>query len=223
MWLQLKIYLRLCVAVFAFAFVSAANRLTDLETLVSRMTAEEQAETMYLFDKEVVGCGIALSELYLSLLKLQLKSPMAIADQFEAFRSRREIALEERAAEVRFRNRKLTIIRNALKCAINAPQDTLEGLLPTETDYASTQQRLETLQSRAEALREHLEQLKTNPDSYDSLETDRLEWIEAPEARTETPETNRGTPTDVNDDEKEPDVFQGRGLLASSGSDLSDA
>ncbi|KAL8275639.1 hypothetical protein Esti_000590 [Eimeria stiedai] len=202
------------------------TRLLDLERLVSRMTAEEQAETVYLFDEEVVSCGIALSELYLSLLKLQLKSPTAIEDQFNAFREKKGLVQEERAAKLRLKNKKLRIIRDAVSCAVHDPDSALAQSLPTQADNERMQQKLHQLNQKLAFLKEKLEALKTNPDEWEPSDKDSsLEWIDEKQREEGTSEE---TPL-LSQPKKKNDLAEGTELanefertLASSESDLSD-
>ncbi|KAL8448882.1 hypothetical protein Emed_003452 [Eimeria media] len=205
-------------------------RLLDLERLVSRMTAEEQAETVYLFDEEVVSCGIALSELYLSLLKLQLKSPAAIEDQFNAFREKKVLVQEERAAKLRLKNKKLRIIRDAVSCAINDPDSSLAQSLPTQADNERMQQQLQQLNQKLTFLKEKLEALKTNPDEWEpSDKEDSLEWIDDKGEKKREEEGSEESPLLSQPKKKKRDSAAGTELedefkhtLASSESDLSD-
>ncbi|KAL8430920.1 hypothetical protein Efla_007368 [Eimeria flavescens] len=207
-------------------------RLADLERLVSRMTAEEQTETVYLFDEKVMGCGIALSELYLSLLKLQLKSPTAIEDQFNAFREKKELVMEERAARLRLRNRKLKIMRDAVLCAVHDPDSSVARALPTEADNERMQQRLKQLQEELAALKEQLQTLKTQPDSYGAAEErgDSIEWLEETDKQPEPSEQEETEKTTLLPSAREAadtpavrELFRRSASAGSdSGSDLSD-
>ncbi|KAL8432332.1 hypothetical protein ACSSS7_004699 [Eimeria intestinalis] len=207
------------------------TRLLDLERLVSRMTAEEQAETLYLFDEEVVRCGIALSELYLSLLKLQLKSPAAIEDQFNAFREKKGLVQEERAAKLRLKNKKLRIIRDAVTYAVNDPDSTLAQSLPTQADDERMQRRLQQLNQELTFLREKLEALRTNPDEWEpsDKEEDSLEWVDEKAEKQREGTASEDTPLLSQSKKKKKDSAariepedEFRHALASSESDLSD-
>lgn len=200
------------------------ERLMELEKVVSRMTEEEQAETMYLFDEGLINCGIALSELYLSLLKLQLKSPTAIGDQFEAFREKKDIVFEERASQLRMKNRKLQIIRDAVECVLYQPADEIADILPTADEDAQMKQKLDALTKKIQFLNAQLEELRSHPDRFEGDKGDFLEWIDTAEGGEER-KTFPGAVEEKPKEEKpemDLDEFRQAGILGSSGSDLSD-
>ena len=199
-------------------------RLQELEKFVSRMTEEEQEETTYLFNEDLTNCGIALSELYLSLLKLQLKSPSAIADQFEAFREKKEIVLRERAEKYKIRNNKLRIIRDALLCLLQETPGALSRVLPTQEETEKVQQKLEQIKQQNQELLRQLEELRENPDSYDKPgdKDNPLEWIEANEAEDGDNKTQQQTSTPTTQQEQQTSKPQDNASVSSQASRLSD-
>ncbi|OEH75347.1 kringle domain-containing protein [Cyclospora cayetanensis] len=200
------------------------ERLLELGKLVSRMTEEEQAETTYLFDENLLNCGIVLSELYLSLLKLQLKSPQAIASQFEAFRDKKGIVTEERASQLRMKNRKLKIFRDSATCVLNNPPEDIKEILPTPEEAESVKQQLEAITKKNRFLTQQLESLRSSPGDFQAGTDEYLQWIDAAERQEGDTfeEIQRIDKLLEQKSTEEAYGFQEGGILASSGSDLSD-
>ncbi|XP_026190106.1 uncharacterized protein LOC34621266 [Cyclospora cayetanensis] len=201
-----------------------SQRLLELGKLVSRMTEEEQAETTYLFDENLLNCGIVLSELYLSLLKLQLKSPQAIASQFEAFRDKKGIVTEERASQLRMKNRKLKIFRDSATCVLNNPPEDIKEILPTPEEAESVKQQLEAITKKNRFLTQQLESLRSSPGDFQAGTDEYLQWIDAAERQEGDTfeEIQRIDKLLEQKSTEEAYGFQEGGILASSGSDLSD-
>lgn len=142
------------------------EHLGCLEDFTVHMTEEEQQETMYLFDQDMMKCGIALSELYLALLKLQLKDSSTISQQFDAFKAQKKILNEEYFEMLTQRNRKLKVIREALETLLVSSGTELAKIGLSEENYRLKKEELLQLNKDITALSKKLLKYQENPDAY---------------------------------------------------------
>ncbi|PFH33290.1 kringle domain-containing protein [Besnoitia besnoiti] len=158
---------------------SEATHLKYLQNYTEDMTEEEQQETMYLFDQDMMTCGIALSELYLALLKLQLKDSSTISQQFDAFKVRKQIQSDAYADALLRRNRKLKVIREALETLMTSSGADLAQIGLKEEAYQAKKAELTALRAEVDQLNKKLTELKENPDGYKADEEVEAEeeWI----------------------------------------------
>ncbi|CBZ52831.1 hypothetical protein NCLIV_026200 [Neospora caninum Liverpool] len=156
-----------------------AAYLRNLQDFTDDITGEDE-ETMYLFDQDMMTRGIALSELYLALLKLQLQDSNTISSQFDAFRLRKQIQADEHSAALLKRNRKLKVMREALESLVLTSGAGLAELGMTEEAFNKKKDELAKLNAEIEKLKGRLQELKENPDSYkEDEEVEREEdWID---------------------------------------------
>ena len=167
--------LKSCVCVCVRWGVCAAP---NVERLMSELGREEQRESAYIFDNEVMECGMPLSELYLALLKLQLEDAATISHQYEEFRARKAAYLARAAEKLRLRNRKLKLIRYALHAAATGAADSdIEALGFTSEAFKQIQQNVDELITQQKHLKETLNRLKNEPDSYQGEDLE-VEWID---------------------------------------------
>ncbi|KEP66249.1 UNVERIFIED_CONTAM: kringle domain-containing protein [Hammondia hammondi] len=156
-----------------------AAYLRNLQDFTNDITGEDE-ETMYLFDQDMMTRGIALSELYLALLKLQMQDSNTINSQFDAFRLRKQIQADEFSEALQKRNRKLKVMREALESLVLSWGTSLAELGMTEEAFQSKKAELEQLNAEIEKLKTRLQELKDNPDSYiEDEEVEREEdWVD---------------------------------------------
>lgn len=145
--------------------------------MICAMTEEEQEETMYLFDEGLMNCGLVLSELYLALLKLQLKDKTAIGVQFNAFREKKNMILQEKASKQRVRNRKLRIMRDAVVAVLTDPSESLADLVGNVKDFELLKAKLDHLSEGIKSMTQKLQSLQDNPDLLEDGQ-DALQWID---------------------------------------------
>lgn len=134
---------------------------------------------MYLFDEGLMNCGLVLSELYLALLKLQLKDSRAIGVQFNAFREKKNMLLQERTNAQRVRNRKLRIMRDAVVAVLTDPSGTLPDLVASVQDLERLKAKLERLSEEIKMMNHKLQSLKDNPELLEDGQ-DAIQWIDEP-------------------------------------------
>ncbi|KAL8438432.1 hypothetical protein ACSSS7_000175 [Eimeria intestinalis] len=185
---------------------------SEVDHLLSELSGEEQVEAAYIFDNNVMGHGIPLSELYLALLKLQLKDAMSISHQYELFKAKKAAYMTHVAESLRARNRKLKLISYALQAANEGAADAdIASLGFTPEALKSLKQLLDELMTKQILMRQTLERLQADPESYQGEDLE-MEWvIETGEEENEAEEQEEQPPADEASDE-----------FADTESDLSD-
>lgn len=154
------------------------NTGSQVERLLSGLSGEEQKETTYIFDNNVMGSGIPLSELYLALLKLQRKDAASISHQYEIFKARKAAYTTQAATILRNRNRKLRLIRYALQAASEGAADAdIVSLGFTPEAFGSLRGKLDRLLCEQDLMKQTLHRLRNDPDSYQGEDVE-LEWID---------------------------------------------
>ncbi|XP_026190736.1 uncharacterized protein LOC34621429 [Cyclospora cayetanensis] len=181
----------------------------QVERLLSELSREEQQETRYIFDNEVMGCGIPLSELYLALLKLQLKESASISHQFEIFRARKAAYIERVAQALRSRNRKLKLIRYTLQTANEETADEdIAALGFTAGAFEEMKKRVDALLKEQSRMSKTLQRLRDDPDSYQGEDVD-IEWMDeqqqgSTEGTKDTPDSDDREPANSDEGDEVP-------------------
>lgn len=124
-----------------------------------------------------MGSGIPLSELYLALLKLQLKDALSISQQYEVFKAKKVEYLLEAVNALKARNRKLKLIRYALQAASEGDAEAdIAPLGFTLEALERSRDQLEAVLRQQNLLRQTLERLRTQPHTYHGEDLE-LEWM----------------------------------------------
>ncbi|KAL8425244.1 hypothetical protein Efla_002310 [Eimeria flavescens] len=147
------------------------------EEMLARLPGADDEEAAYVFDNNVMSHGIPLSELYLALLKLQLKDAMSISQQYEIFKAKKAAYNMQVAESLRKRNRKLKLISYALQAANEGAADAdIASLGFTGEALAELKSSLAKLMSKQSLMKLTLERLEDDPDSYQGEDVE-LEWV----------------------------------------------
>lgn len=155
------------------------QRVADLSLnqCLSEMSGEDQQEAVYLFDHDMMDCGIPLSELYLALMKLQLKEATTISQQFEVFKVKKKLNQTETAELLKARNRKLCLIRYALQTVLEGPDEMdILSLGLTQETHDALKEKLSRLKHMQQIMDGQLSRLKNDPDSYEGEDLEH-EWV----------------------------------------------
>eukprot|EP00070_Physeter_catodon_P036603 XP_028343497.1 uncharacterized protein LOC114485895 [Physeter catodon] len=154
------------------------DKAPHIPALVSteNMTKEEQEETVCLFDSEMMSNGIALSELYLALLKLQLKDSRTISQQFAAFKAQKQVMADDYSSMLLQKNRKLKVIREVLQTLLVSSGAELASLGLSQEAYEKKQAELQELTTEIERLTAKLDQLREHPEDFTGAPEE--EWLD---------------------------------------------
>ncbi|KAL8451391.1 hypothetical protein Emag_002736 [Eimeria magna] len=175
---------------------------SQVDHLLSELSGEEQAEATYIFDNNVMGHGIPLSELYLALLKLQLKDAMSISHQYEIFKAKKAAYMAHVAESLRARNRKLKLISYALQAANEGAADAdIASLGFTPEALKSLKQLLDELMTKQNLMKQTLERLQADPETYQGEDLE-IEWVmETDQEQTEPEQQEEQAAADAASDE----------------------
>ncbi|KAL8274450.1 hypothetical protein Esti_001610 [Eimeria stiedai] len=186
-----------------------------VDHLIAELSGEEQAEATYIFDNNVMGHGIPLSELYLALLKLQRKDAMSISHQYEIFKAKKAAYTTHLAESLRARNKKLKLISYVLQAANEGAADgDIASLGFTPEALQSLKQLLDEMMMKQNLMKQTLQRLQADPETYQGEDLE-LEWIsEAGQEQTE-PEQQEDQPAaevgsepsaDLDSDDSDPEA-----------------
>eukprot|EP00920_Eleutheroschizon_duboscqi_P023481 GHVT01058529.1.p1 GENE.GHVT01058529.1~~GHVT01058529.1.p1 ORF type:complete len:924 (+),score=93.17 GHVT01058529.1:6254-9025(+) len=151
------------------------EELENIRQMYQSLTDSDMLETSYLFSSQVSDTGIALSDFYLAFIKLQLKDPLVIAQQFFIFQKQSSGESNEMLEKYRQKNERL---RNLLDMAISIATsgENLEELGMTKEGHEERSAALHEQEEETRTLLQRLEELREHPeDHYDEIAE---EWIE---------------------------------------------
>ncbi|KAF8821572.1 kringle domain-containing protein [Cardiosporidium cionae] len=160
----------------------------DDDTLEQEMLeiTDEQENVAYLFDQLLLRHGASVCDLYIAILKMQLRSSVSIQKQLDRFRLYKHSLMDEKELQVNQRYSKLALISQKL-------QDLLEGEEQLSMDstrlkalfheFEEGEEALNQTEADIKRMKAQLQGIQENPESYeDPDDVIHEEWFNEGEA-----------------------------------------